>query len=158
MPILSRTMIYFTTSRSRPFSFIPAVRSRKIDLEHPVRDLLEVCDGAIRKQEKGAKQIKQVPPKKIYHAIRILDEMIELAADGELTFPRPIAPLLRKVRAGELPEDELRREISFYFNNGSEAERDLPFRADRCLETVKTIATRTQLDFILKGENHVFVE
>ena len=41
--------------------------------------------------------------KNAYHAIRLLGECIELMETGNLTFPRPDADFLRKVRHGEVP-------------------------------------------------------
>ena len=43
-----------------------------------------------------------------YHAVRICSEAIELLSTGNLTFPRPEAPILRKIRAGKMQEEALR--------------------------------------------------
>lgn len=40
--------------------------------------------------------------KNAYHAVRLLNQGIELARDGFITFPRPEASLLSEIRSGEL--------------------------------------------------------
>ena len=46
--------------------------------------------------------------KNAYHAIRLLEECIELLETGSITFPRPNADFLRQVRHGEIEEAELK--------------------------------------------------
>jgi len=46
--------------------------------------------------------------KNAYHAIRLLEECIELLETGTITFPRPNAAFLRQVRHGEIEEAELK--------------------------------------------------
>jgi len=41
--------------------------------------------------------------KNAYHAVRLLEECIELLQTGTITFPRPNADFLRQVRHGEIP-------------------------------------------------------
>lgn len=43
-----------------------------------------------------------------YHALRVTNQALELHQTGTLTFPRPDAPLLREVRAGQHDNDQLR--------------------------------------------------
>lgn len=45
--------------------------------------------------------------KNAYHAIRLLEECLEILETGEITFPRPNAAFLRQVRAGEVSRAEL---------------------------------------------------
>jgi hypothetical protein len=46
--------------------------------------------------------------KNAYHAVRLLEECIELLQTGTITFPRPNADFLRKVRHGEIPVEEVK--------------------------------------------------
>lgn len=46
--------------------------------------------------------------KNAYHAVRLLEECIELLQTGSITFPRPNADFLRKVRHGEIPVEEVK--------------------------------------------------
>lgn len=41
--------------------------------------------------------------KALYHAVRVAEEAKELLLTGHITFPRPEAPLLLKIRKGEMP-------------------------------------------------------
>jgi len=41
--------------------------------------------------------------KNAYHAVRLLEECIELLQTGTITFPRPNADFLRQIRHGEIP-------------------------------------------------------
>lgn len=45
--------------------------------------------------------------KNAYHAIRLLEECIEFLEYGTITFPRPNADFLRKVRHGEVSKEEV---------------------------------------------------
>jgi len=45
--------------------------------------------------------------KNAYHAIRLLEECIEFLETGDITFPRPNADYLRKIRHGEIGVEEV---------------------------------------------------
>lgn len=45
--------------------------------------------------------------KNAYHAVRLLEECIELLQTGNITFPRPNADYLYKIRCGDIPQDEI---------------------------------------------------
>lgn len=46
--------------------------------------------------------------KNAYHAIRLLGECIELMETGTITFPRPDADILKKIRYGEMEIDKIK--------------------------------------------------
>lgn len=46
--------------------------------------------------------------KNAYHALRLLEECHELLETGSISFPRPNADYLRKVRCGEVEVDEIK--------------------------------------------------
>jgi predicted nucleotidyltransferase len=53
-------------------------------------------------QRKGHIEVYGYSVKNAYHAIRLLEECIELLQTGTITFPRPNADFLRQVRHGEI--------------------------------------------------------
>jgi predicted nucleotidyltransferase len=46
--------------------------------------------------------------KNAYHAVRLLEECIELLQTGNITFPRPNADFLRKIRHGEVDVEDVK--------------------------------------------------
>ena len=125
------------------------LRGRKIDMTLDTQHLLDICQSVLAQKSKAeAKRlgVDGSDTKKVYHAIRVLDQVIELAADDALTFPREIAPLLMQIRKGELDESGLRKITNLYFQTGLAADEDLPFNKTRCLETFEEIVTRTHLN------------
>lgn len=56
---------------------------------------------------KLAQQNKGIDWKAVMHAVRVCHEAIELLTTGNITFPRPEADLLLKIRKGELPYSEV---------------------------------------------------
>jgi hypothetical protein len=54
-----------------------------------------------------AKEDKGIDLKAMYHAVRITSEMNEILATGNLTYPRPEAPLLLDIRNGKLTNREV---------------------------------------------------
>jgi hypothetical protein len=58
-------------------------------------------------QRKGHIQEFGYSIKNAYHAIRLLEECIELLETGTITFPRPNGDYLRKIRHGEIPVEEV---------------------------------------------------
>ena len=54
--------------------------------------------------------------KALSHAIRITEQVIELCETGRVTFPRPNAKVLRKVKAGEVSLQEATAHLEKYFS------------------------------------------
>ena len=132
-------------------SFI-TVRGSKIQLTGRLLTLRQMCKSAVDKSRKELeKGTAAVGPKQIYQAIRLLDEYVELAADGQLTFPREIASLLTSIRNQTVGEDALKKLITMYANMGSDAIDDMPFRSERCAVTYQTIVTHAHLTAVREG-------
>ena len=53
-------------------------------------------------QRKGHIEVHGYSIKNAYHAVRLREECIELLQTGSITFPRPNADFLRKIRHGEI--------------------------------------------------------
>jgi hypothetical protein len=143
--------IVLDDDRARGTSIFFVLRNRKINLTCQVEEIIKVCNSILQKKKKNrgkALAYADLCPKNSYHALRVLDQVIELSVDGELTFPRPNAGLLRRVRSGDIDEAEMRGHVNLYFQTATEAERDLPFSADRCLETLESIIMRVHRDSI----------
>lgn len=130
------------------------LRNKRVDLALPASHLFDACWQVLRKKQHQSKsqQDGQADFKKIYQALRILDQMVELAADGHLSFPRAIAPLLRRVRSCDLDDEALKREITYFYNLGLSAEEDLPFAPERCLATYTSIVTQCHRNAIIDGD------
>ena len=54
---------------------------------------------------------KGIDRKALYHAVRICNEGIELCETGNITFPRPEADYLLKIRSGEIEYQEIAEKI-----------------------------------------------
>uniref|UniRef100_UPI00389095C8 hypothetical protein n=1 Tax=Acinetobacter sp. TaxID=472 RepID=UPI00389095C8 len=55
---------------------------------------------------------KEVDYKSLSHAVRVYEQAIELLETGKITFPRPNADYLRKVKQGEVPLDDVKLKLS----------------------------------------------
>lgn len=71
--------------------------------------------------------------KNAYHAIRLLEEGIEILTTGQLNFPRPNANLLLAIRNGEMEFEEVSSMVDLRKKEFAEAESasSLPKRPDR---------------------------
>ena len=67
-----------------------------------------------------------------YHTVRICSEAVELLTTGELTFPRPEADTLIKIRSGEFTASQLEELVETQFNlvKKAEASTTLPKQPD----------------------------
>lgn len=60
--------------------------------------------------------------KNAYHAVRLLEECIEFLETGTITFPRPNADYLKKIRNGEIPVEEVKERYTELEAKSVEAE------------------------------------
>ena len=78
---------------------------RKVPLGASVKEAAhiygKVCDF-YGKRSKLAQQMGGQDWKALYHAVRIVSEAEELLTEGKITFPRPEAQLLLRIRQGEV--------------------------------------------------------
>lgn len=87
-----------------------SVYGREAPLTCLVQDVKAIYAQPIKgagKRAKAARDAGGADWKALYHAVRIADEGIELFGDGTITFPSVIAPVLRMIRNGEMPMDEV---------------------------------------------------
>ena len=81
------------------------VCNRKVPLTATVKMAHEIFNRLHDKYGERARQAatnQNVDRKAIMHAVRVCEEAKELLSTGNITFPRPEAPLLLKIRTGEL--------------------------------------------------------
>jgi hypothetical protein len=141
--------VILNTPRPARTSIFVGVGGRKVDLARPVSVLIDLCEGVIEKQRQkktDRKCFSSAPKDKLYHALRVLDQIIELSADGFMTFPRGNAGTLRAIRDNTIGEEALAGQMNIYYQTAIEAELDLPFPTDRCLKTFEDIVGRSHLD------------
>jgi hypothetical protein len=94
----------------------------------------KVCDF-YGKRSKLAQQMGGQDWKALYHAVRIVSEAEELLTEGKITFPRPEAVLLLRIRRGEVPHSHVLGLIEDGLNRVEVAKEktDLPQKADAAL-------------------------
>jgi len=86
--------------------FVPLLRvcDRGLQLTSPLKHALEILQGLVTGYGKRAQQ-SQNPQKQdwksVMHAQRVATQMVELLETGNITFPRPDAPELLKIRNGD---------------------------------------------------------
>ena len=85
-----------------------------------------------------------------YHTVRICCEAIELLSTGNLTFPRPEAPVLLQIRNGEFTEDALRNLVDSKLVElkATEAIDSLPVAPD--WDKINDFIFSTEKDFLRK--------
>ncbi len=87
-----------------------SVYGREAPLTCLVQDVKAIFAQPIKgagKRAKAARDAGGADWKALYHAVRIAHEGIELFGNGTITFPSEIAPLLRTIRNGEMPMEEV---------------------------------------------------
>lgn len=134
-------------------SFFFTIRSQKYDTTQRVSAILSLLTKSLRSKQTEKSARPQDDPKslkEIYQALRILDQIIELASDDQMIFPRAMAPLLRDVRSGNISDEDLKKTAAFYYQNGLEAEKSLPFQEPRSLRTVIDLVSRVHLSVVEK--------
>lgn len=86
------------------------VAEKQLDLNAKAAYNRDVLESSIRHygeraraaQAQGGRDLKAW-----YHSLRVTNQALELHRTGRLEFPRPDAPLLRRVRAGDFDSDQL---------------------------------------------------
>lgn len=98
-----------------------------------VLDKLRTIKGKYGDRAQEAELNKGLDYKALYHAIRVGDEANELLTTGKITFPRPNAALLLKVRHGQLSFDEISQIIDNNYKQIEESVKHtkLPVKPDK---------------------------
>lgn len=75
-----------------------------------VKTVLEIYEKVLRlygDRAKAARNTSNLDTKALYHALRIARQAEELLTTHHITFPRPEAPLLLKIRQNEVPYQDI---------------------------------------------------
>lgn len=86
------------------------VAGKSLDLNAKASYNHRVLESTINHYGQRAHQAKASDGRDLkawYHALRVTNQALELHQTGNLTFPRPDAPLLREVRAGQYDNHQL---------------------------------------------------
>ncbi len=92
-----------TTDRNETFL---EVCNRKIPLNSKIKngiDVLQAISDKYGERARMAADNEGIDWKALYHSVRVGKQAEELLLTGNITLPRPEAPLLMKIRKGELP-------------------------------------------------------
>lgn len=84
--------------------------------------------------------------KALSHALRITEQVLELSRTGKLVFPRPNAPYLAAAKSGELPLEEVMKNLNDAFSQVDEAVEQSVLQA-RTPELEKAFTT-WKIDFL----------
>jgi hypothetical protein len=105
-----------------------AFRDKLLPTTAPIADLRGTLRKAFTRLERAKnapKQFLDLPPKDLYHAVRILFQIKEYLQTGFMTFPRPEAETLKQLRRREFDEATLRTLITTLFFETLELEQRL---------------------------------
>jgi hypothetical protein len=83
-----------------------------------------------------------------YHTIRICCEAVELLTTGELTFPRPEADTLIKIRAGEFTSKQLEAMVEKHFEMVKFAEENTSLPAKPNTEKMNQLVYNLQANYL----------
>lgn len=86
--------------------------------------------------------------KALMHAVRVADEAYELLTTGNITFPRPNADLLLKIRKGELPYKEVETLIENGLVEVEKAKEKSTLRKTSCQNTIDSIIYEAHMNAI----------
>jgi predicted nucleotidyltransferase len=99
--------------------------NRKVQLNTKVHYALDIYQKTLDSYGNRARLAEKnegVDFKALYHSVRVGREAYELLTTGHITFPRPEAELLLKIRKGELPYAEIAELIEEGLHNMIEAQ------------------------------------
>jgi len=97
-----------------------------------------------------AQQNNGVDWKALMHAVRVCHEAIELLSTGNITFPRPEAPLLLKIRKGEMQYSEVSQLIVDLLEQVTAAEQKSTLRKKPDMAFIEELTFETYRNQILK--------
>ena len=116
------------------------IDGRMIDVTLSGRDLKETVYHPLKgdkKRRSGASHIGDIPKGDVSHAIRLMDQLCELGETAQITFPRPNAELLLKIKSGDMEDREMEMAVGAAFTKARVWEAgNMPFRKSG--ETLKT--------------------
>ncbi|KAI5477013.1 hypothetical protein MNV49_006971 [Pseudohyphozyma bogoriensis] len=86
------------------------------------------------------------------HAVRLANEGLELIEEGRITLPRPEAELLQKIKAGEVPEDEVRTMLEETLAELDEAAKASTRRETADVEWLEEFVVSKHLSIVLDAK------
>ena len=97
-------------------------------------------------QDNGGQDLKA-----LYHAVRVSSEAKELLLTGQLTFPRPDADTLLKIRRGEIPYDKISEMIEQGLVDIEEAQAKSVLAPVTDVERAERLVCRIYAEEVLKA-------
>jgi len=79
-------------------------------LEHFRKQIVKLIDAFGERTNEAAK--KDVDYKSLSHAVRVYQQAIEILETGKITFPRPNAEYLLKIKQGQVPLEDVKLKLS----------------------------------------------
>jgi len=118
------------------------VAGKKISVSNPLREAIRVVERPLNRDAEQKRVVSRgdaVIWKDAYQGVRMIYQAIELHETRALTFPRPEAPLLRRIRGAEMEVEELQDVISEAMERLREVEVAYPFPEVPCKETTEAL-------------------
>ena len=109
--------------------------------------------GAYGARAAAARSAQGVDWQAQYHALRVAYQTIELLTTGTITFPRPEAELLLKVRRGEMESTVLSELIEAKIEQIYEARKVSSLREAADARLIKTLVRESNLQTVLDTYN-----
>jgi len=88
------------------------------------------------------------------HLIRLISEGEELLLNGTITFPRPDADYLLRIRAGELTYDQLYREMEIYEEKFEQYYKVSPLPHKAEVNKIDELCIKINKEYLKKGERN----
>ncbi len=111
------------------------------------KQLAEYGDRARAAREAGGADWKAM-----YHALRISAQTVELLSTGQVTFPRPEAPYLLRVRQGQVSVDEVSARIEQGIQEIRDAQARSSLREEADRKVVRELIKSIHHDIIMKQD------
>lgn len=129
------------------------VAGKKLNAASPIHDALRMIKRPLDRhaeQKRVATRGEGIVWKDAYHGVRMIHQAIELHETRALTFPRPEAPLLRRIRSGEMEVRELQDIISEAMDHLRVVEAAHPFPEVPCKETTEALICEAH-EMVVRG-------
>jgi len=118
------------------------VAGKKISVSNPLREAIRVVERPLNRDAEQKRVVSRgdaVIWKDAYQGVRMIYQAIELHETRALVFPRPEAPLLRRIRGAEMEVEELQEVISEAMERLREVEAAYPFPEVPCKDTTESL-------------------
>lgn len=129
------------------------VAGKKLNTSAPTHDALRVLRRPLERHEEKkriASRGANVVWKDAYHGVRMIYQAIELHETRALTFPRPEAPLLLRIRSGEMEVREIQDIIAEAMDRLRVVEKAYPFPDVPCKDTTQDLVCEAH-EMVVRG-------